>query len=125
MATKPLKNQELADFEADLARKGFSIQCEVQAERFRQNRKFTPTSVGVQAHNIMTWALILAEECGEVAQASLQTIFGGKTMKDVREELIQVMAVSQAILERIDEDDVALIANEGTYEHTDRPYTRT
>lgn len=72
---------------------------EVAAERERQDRKW-----GDQSGNTdLVWSAVLTEETGEVAQAILKSQFeGGKTIADVRAELIQVAAVAVAHVEAID-----------------------
>ena len=58
-------------------------------ERRRQNAKW-----GVQRHLPVVWSAILAEECGEVAKASLENDPSAYVT-----ELVQVAAVAVAALE--------------------------
>jgi hypothetical protein len=124
---KPLTEQECLEGETALAKKHFDMHLEFSAERFRQNWKFTKSPIGVQHHNIMTWALILGEESGEAQQAALQTMFDTKDeaqarrLAEFREELVQVGAVCYAIIERIDAKDPSLLEPEGKYGHDIRP----
>jgi NTP pyrophosphatase (non-canonical NTP hydrolase) len=71
----------------------------VWQERKRQDEKW-----GEQNHSPEWYYLILAEEVGEVAQAILQTRFGGEHggWKNVAKELVQVAAVAVAMLECLD-----------------------
>ena len=66
-------------------------------ERKRQDSKW-----GVQNHDAGTWALILAEEFGELSEASLHKKFGGPKADDVRKEAVHVAAVAMAIVECLD-----------------------
>jgi NTP pyrophosphatase (non-canonical NTP hydrolase) len=72
-----------------------SVLSEVLDERTRQDKKW-----GEQSHGGDTWLVILMEEVGELAQATLKTRFGGKG--NAREEAIQVAAVAVAIVEALD-----------------------
>lgn len=56
---------------------------------------------GVQRHTIPEWLTILGEEYGEACKAGLDTHFDGP-MTELRKELVQVMAVTLAIIEGID-----------------------
>ena len=60
-------------------------------ERNRQDIKW-----GVQNHNIYKWLAILSEEVGEVSKSALEG-----HLDDVKEELVQVAAVSVAIIESL------------------------
>jgi NTP pyrophosphatase (non-canonical NTP hydrolase) len=75
------------------------VSCDVQDERDRQDDKW-----GEQNHDPITWCAILTEEVGELAQAALQTRFGGAHggLDLVRKEAVQVAAVAQAIVECLD-----------------------
>jgi hypothetical protein len=73
-------------------------------ERFRQNDKW-----GEQNHGLTAWSAILAEECGEFAEAALGVLFqDGETpqrsasLADARKEAIHCAAVALAIIECID-----------------------
>lgn len=67
----------------------------IALERARQDAKW-----GEQNHDAPIWSLIATEELGEVAQATLETIFGGKhTRADYVAELVQLTAVCVAWLE--------------------------
>jgi NTP pyrophosphatase (non-canonical NTP hydrolase) len=68
------------------------IWIHVLIERRNQDKKF-----GIQNHEIHKWLSILGEEVGECHKAALED---NKT--ELREELIQVAAVSQAIIESMD-----------------------
>lgn len=70
---------------------------EIAAERARQDAKW-----GKQNHSNATWALIAGEELGEVAQAILHDVFGGKAAGTLRQELVQLGAVVVAWLECLD-----------------------
>ena len=91
------------------------IADEIFDERLRQNYKFTDERDGIQRHNLLTWACVLAEESGEVVQAALQAVFDKQDLAHVREELVQTAAVAFAIIERIDDLDKSLFTPEGTY----------
>lgn len=112
-------NQDGKDYWQDRLRR--TIYRNITDERIRQNVKWCNGSrTGVQRHNIDRWNLILGEERGEVEQAILDVDYAGNKdvdarMAHLREELIQVAAVAVAILERIDEADVALLEPEGKY----------
>jgi NTP pyrophosphatase (non-canonical NTP hydrolase) len=68
-------------------------------ERLRQDNKW-----GEQNHDPYTYMAILMEELGEMAQAALQTQFGGKHggLDHLREEAVQTAAVALAIVECLD-----------------------
>lgn len=68
-------------------------------ERGRQDAKW-----GEQNHDPFTYLTILTEEVGELAQASLQTRFGGNKggLDRMREEAVQTAAVALAIVECLD-----------------------
>jgi len=72
---------------------------DVLAERRRQDSKW-----GEQNHLDLTWLAILTEEVGETAQEILTNQFGavGNGHGDLREEVVQVVAVALAWLEAID-----------------------
>ena len=78
-----------------------NVYDDIQKERNRQDRKW-----GVQRHKSGTWQMILSEEVGEVAQASLAEMFDrNRTEKkrgELRKELVQVAAVAVAWIECID-----------------------
>jgi NTP pyrophosphatase (non-canonical NTP hydrolase) len=67
------------------------VLAEVAAERARQDHKW-----GEQNHEDAFWYLILGEEVGEVAKATLDSV------QELREELIQVAAVAVSWIEAID-----------------------
>ncbi len=78
------------------------ITNEVEHERRRQNGKF-----GKQAdHTACIWAAILAEECGEVAQAAIAHDFDGFDTSALRMEAVQVAAVAFAIIEHCDDNEI-------------------
>jgi NTP pyrophosphatase (non-canonical NTP hydrolase) len=76
------------------------IYFDVSTERERQDAKW-----GDQSGNPPTvWAAVLAEECGEAAQAALHVQFEHRlTVADLRKELVQTAAVAVAWIEAIDE----------------------
>ena len=115
---------EKRDGEADLARLDFDIFNKyVLPERIRQNKKFCKGSpIGVQHHNVITWAAVLAEEAGETVQAAIDTEFGEPSnIEKVKLEAIQTAAVAFAILERIEKGDAALFAPEHEFANSVRP----
>lgn len=71
----------------------------ILAERLRQDARW-----GEQNHDPITYLSILMEEVGEMAQAALQTRFGGKRggLDHLREEAVQTAAVALAIVECLD-----------------------
>lgn len=71
----------------------------VLEERIRQEEKW-----GEQNHNPYVYLSILMEEVGEMAQAALQTQYGGKHggLDHLREEAVQTAAVALAIVECLD-----------------------
>ena len=75
------------------------IYFDVSMERDRQDAKW-----GDQSGNPPTvWAAVLAEECGEAAQAALHVQFEHRlTVADLRKELVQTAAVAVAWIEAID-----------------------
>lgn len=78
------------------------IYADISAERDSQDVKWGP-----QTHSLPVWNAILAEECGEVAQAALTVAFHGEdgNLEHLREELIQVAAVAVHIIEKLDSGD--------------------
>lgn len=78
------------------------IYTDISSERDSQDAKW-----GNQHHSMPVWSAILTEECGEVAEASLQVAFHGEKehLAHLREELVQVAAVAVHIIEKIDSDD--------------------
>lgn len=74
---------------------------DVLDERIKQDKKW-----GEQNHNPYIYLAILLEEIGELAQAILQTQFGGDKggWKNVRKEAIHSAAVSLALLECLDRE---------------------
>ncbi len=77
----------------------FSAMHDVISERLRQDQKW-----GEQNHDPYTYLAILLEEVGEMAQAALQTQFGGKHggLDHLREEAVHTAAVALAIIECLD-----------------------
>ena len=73
----------------------------ITAERTYQDEKW-----GKQRHAWPLWSTILTEECGEVAEASLNTHFvpTPEHLKELRGELVQVAAVAIEILEHVEEE---------------------
>lgn len=70
---------------------------EIFAERVRQDAKW-----GEQDHTPSRWLDILMEEVGEYAKAILPLAFGGGSLAEAREEMVQVAAVAIAAIESID-----------------------
>lgn len=72
---------------------------EIRAERINQDAKW-----GIQDHHPMEWCAILGEEVGEVQKAALEHHFKykGATLKEYRQELIQVAAVAVAMISSLD-----------------------
>lgn len=71
--------------------------ADVLAERQRQNDKWGP-----QFHHPLEWLSILGEEYGEACKAANEGHWGGKYWIGYREELVQVIAVAFAAIERLD-----------------------
>lgn len=69
-----------------------NVMANVATERARQKKKW-----GQQDHDDGKWALILMEEVGEAAQASLEA-----TPLNLRAELVQTAAVVVAWVEALD-----------------------
>jgi len=75
---------------------------EIKEEREKQDIKW-----GEQNHKPIEWIAILTEEVGETSKAALEAHFekcfwDPKKLKEYREELIQVAAVSVAMLESLE-----------------------
>ena len=68
----------------------------VQTERDRQQQKW-----GIQTHSIPEWMTILGEEYGEACKAGLESEYRSASLAELEKEMVQVMAVSLAILEGI------------------------
>lgn len=66
----------------------------IELERSFQDHKW-----GVQDRPPLEWALILAEEFGEVAKEANEVHFRGKSPENYIEELIQTAAVCVAAIE--------------------------
>lgn len=77
------------------------IFADISAERARQDQKW-----GEQFHDLLLWNAILAEECGEVAEAAMKARFGddAERIAELREELVQVAAVAVHFIEKLDDD---------------------
>ena len=75
----------------------------ILTEQVRQLSKW-----GMQNHDPSFWHLILSEEMGEVAEAILKTVGEGHTKNwhDVIEELVQVQAVAQSMIESIKRNQI-------------------
>ncbi len=69
-------------------------------ERDRQDEKW-----GIQDHSLPEWLVILAEEIGELATATLGHIFGTDKHPEMdwRKEAVQVAAVALAMLEQYED----------------------
>ncbi len=70
---------------------------EINQERIKQDLKW-----GEQNHAPADWLMILGEEVGEVNKAALEAKFGSSTLREYREELVQVAAVTVAMIECFD-----------------------
>lgn len=86
----------------------------ILAERKRQDQKW-----GEQNHNPYIYLAILVEEVGELAEAILQTQFGGPKggWKNVRKEAAHCAAVGLAVIECLDRD--TWIENDVHFENID------
>jgi NTP pyrophosphatase (non-canonical NTP hydrolase) len=90
---------------------------EVKKKRTSQDNKW-----GQQNHSPELWMLILGEEVGECNKAALEAYFSQKydayknpqTLEDLRQELIQVAAVSLAIVESLDRNQLNPNKNDNT-----------
>lgn len=71
-------------------------------ERDRQDAKWGP-----QGHAPERYLTILTEEVGEVAQAILHDIYGGKAKGTYKTEIIQVAAVALAMIELLERQEDA------------------
>lgn len=78
----------------------------VIARRRAQNAKWVQ-----QDHEPVLWSAILTEECGEFAQAALETRLGGPNASKLRDEAVDVAAVAVQIIESIDRGGNAPIDN--------------
>jgi transcriptional regulator with XRE-family HTH domain len=74
------------------------ILVDVLNERQRQNTKFGANRL----QHPFVWQVILGEEVGEVAKASLEWEFGSKTLTHYRKELVEVSAVAIAAILDLD-----------------------
>jgi NTP pyrophosphatase (non-canonical NTP hydrolase) len=72
-----------------------AIYREIDAERDRQDRLF-PNQID---NGNLEWAVVLAEECGEVAHEVLEQNRGAQNGRELHAELVQVAAVAIAWLE--------------------------
>lgn len=66
----------------------------IQEERLRQDRRW-----GEQNHDPITWMSILTEEVGEAAHAANENKWNGQSIDGFKEEMVQVAAVAQAVVE--------------------------
>lgn len=79
-----------------------AINLDIQKEIIRQNKKW-----GIQDHTFADWAIILAEEFGEVCTEIINFRLADnlenkhEAVKLLDEELIQVISVCVRILEKI------------------------
>lgn len=72
---------------------------DIMEERRRQDNTW-----GQQRHSWGWWLAILGEEYGEVCKEALENHFDKKdNLYDLREELVQLAAVTVAIIEHVDE----------------------
>ncbi len=74
-----------------------NIFSEVRVERKNQDKKW-----GQQNHDPFTWLSILGEEYGESQKAVLENRYGDMDISEYREELVQVAAVTIAMIECFD-----------------------
>ena len=81
----------------DLRMQERPILDDVVLERNRQQQKW-----GVQTHSIAEWLMILGEEYGEACKAGNECYFRDDSLKMLRKELVQTMAVALAIVEGLD-----------------------
>jgi NTP pyrophosphatase (non-canonical NTP hydrolase) len=77
------------------------IFLEIEVEREKQDAKW-----GEQNHAPNDWCMILGEEVGEVNKAALEAKFGGKSLREYRQELIQTASVAIAMIECFDRHDI-------------------
>jgi len=77
------------------------VMNEIKEERIKQDAKW-----GEQNHAPADWLMILAEEVGEANRAALEAKFGKESLRPYREELIQVAAVTVAMIECFDRNDI-------------------
>ena len=85
----PASNQPVSAME--------DVFAEIREERTKQDAKW-----GEQNHAPADWLMILGEEVGEVNKAALEAKFGSSTLREYREELVQVAAVTVAMIECFD-----------------------
>ena len=78
-------------------RKKPSIFDSIEKERKRQDDKW-----GLQNHDPDKWLMILGEEVGEANKAALEAHFCSKPLNRYRRELIQIAAVTVAMIECLD-----------------------
>lgn len=78
---------------------------DIRNERLRQDKKFGPD----RDQDAYRWFTILAEEHGEAAQAILEVEFGEGNVLHLREELVQIAAVSIAFIECLDRNRGVLL----------------
>jgi len=90
---------EVADDEAEPVVLLGRVMKDILSERKRQDAKW-----GEQNHVDMIWQSILTEEVGEAAQCVLHDEFGGHAAGNLREELVQIAAVTFAWIQCIDRD---------------------
>ena len=76
-------------------------------DRIIKERQAQDAKWGEQNHPDEWWLAILMEEIGELAEAVLETRFGGPHggVAKIRREAVQSAAVLVAFLERMDRDD--------------------
>ena len=70
---------------------------DIKAERQRQDAKW-----GEQNHEAPTWLMILGEEYGEACKAACNAGFDNADWAEYRKELVQVAAVTVAMIEAYD-----------------------
>lgn len=66
----------------------------INEERERQDSRW-----GEQDHDPITWMSILTEEVGEAAHAANENKWNEQSLDDFKNEMVQVAAVAQAIIE--------------------------
>lgn len=82
----------------EIAVNHWPIYLKACTERQRQNRKFGQN----RNLNPFIWLAILGEEVGEVNKAVLEWNYDGRDLQDYKKELIEVIAVSLAAIEDLD-----------------------
>ncbi len=79
---------------SNMTREQHSVIIDILEERDRQKAKW-----GDQVNPPFLWLAVLTEEVGELSQALLHNLFGGKAKGTAYKELVQVAAVCVAWME--------------------------